>query len=316
MKKKIIALGMSISITTSIAFANPIDPRVISQESSFFKKTKTLTPITLIRKGVGKNNVVQGLTLDNQNQVLYSLNVTGNPEKGVLNRFKISNQFIWTALDAQKPSPYIGHQGISFDALSQTIYSSAGSAVENKGWHIVQFKYQKNRLPENINIIRVFNDAYNKNLNTMPSISPDGKLLVVRGKQGKYNVIRTYNFNQVRNQKDLTSSFVKEWKVDLDLTENGQPFQAMTTDGKYVYMLSGKGDHAPKRLYIYTIDGQLVQKVNNVQLGLAQAKLMGTGQLWEPEGLAIDTKRKQLIFMYAVGDSKQRKAHLYSVDIH
>ncbi|ATO19466.1 hypothetical protein BS636_07235 [Acinetobacter sp. LoGeW2-3] len=312
-------LGLSIYLISLGAIAIPLNQNFLEKKSTFFSNLfdqYSNKPTLVLRRGAGKNNVVQGLTIDSKRETFYTLHVTGNPEKGVLNRFKINNKAKqWIASDTQNPSNLIGHQGITLDPLSGTLYSSSGTGVVNNGWYITKFNYSPKSLPKNIKIIKVFDETYNTNLNTMPSISPDGKIMVVRGKKGKSNIIRIYSFPKIRNQTDITSKFNNEWQVDPDFTQGGQPFQAMTTDGRYVYMLSGKGNLFSKRLYVYDLSGKIIQKIDNLNLGMREARTIGNSNLWEPEGLAIDGVRKELNILFAVGDKGHRKAHLHRVRI-
>ncbi|WP_347453542.1 hypothetical protein [Acinetobacter thermotolerans] len=309
----------SILLVSLETMAIPLNQNYLEQKPTFFSSLATENsskPIILLRKGAGKNNVVQGMAIDSKHKTLYTLHVTGKPEKGAINCFKINDKTKqWTASDNQLPSDLIGHQGITIDPVSGSLYSSSGPGVKNKGWHIIQFTYKPNALPEQTKIIKVFDEKYNKNLNTMPSISPDGKIMVVRGKKGKTNIIRIYSLPKIKNRTNITSGFDHEWEVDPTFTKDDRPFQALTTDGKYVYILSGRGNLLPKHLYVYNLSGKIIQKINNFHLGLKEAKSAGNSSHWEPEGLAIDGVRNELNILFAVGDKGQRTAHLHRVKI-
>lgn len=272
--------------------------------------------VTLKRKGAGKNNVVQGIAIDEKRNIFYTAHVTGTPQKGVINRFELtknSNQLL-EAQDAQKASPIIGHQGITVDPRSGKLVASAGPEVINLGWHVVQFVYTANHLPSS-QVIQVFGEGYSKRTNTMPSFTPDGKYLVVRGKKGKSNIIRVYSGDYLQSNHQL--DYLYEWPVDKKLTENGYPFQAMTTDGHYVYLLSGNSNLTQlKRLLIYTLKGKLIQTLDQINLGQNDAKNISPNSIWEPEGLTVNSKDHQLYIFYAVGKPGQRLGKIYKINIH
>ena len=62
------------------------DKDVIIDDNYIFKKIK------LHRLGKGKNNVTQGLVIDDKTDGLYTLHVTGKPEKGVVNYFLLVDE--------------------------------------------------------------------------------------------------------------------------------------------------------------------------------------------------------------------------------
>lgn len=311
-------IGITLLTTACSMFAAPLKPQDLQDRPQSNQKIRLFQPtdtsVTLQRKGPGKNNVVQGIALDEKQNLIYTTHVTGNPEKGAINRFNYtqsSNEL--HALDAQKPSTMIGHQGISVDPLTGTLFSSAGPDVEQRGWNIVAFNYTPNQLP-NAKTIQVFSAPYGQNLNTMPSFSPNGQYLIVRGQKDKQNVVRVYNRNILTTAQ---ASPLYEWFIDKQITRDKYPLQAMTTDGKYVYLLSGTSRlDLAKRLYVYTLQGQMVQKIEDIQLGRSAAKQLSEKGAWEPEGLTYNPKTKQLYLFYAVGESKQRLGRIYKINVH
>lgn len=274
--------------------------------------------LILNRIGNGRNNVVQGVVYNNETSFLYTLHVTGKPEKGVVNRFKnINNKQNLTAIDFQKPSEFIGHQGISEDPKTRYLLTSAGAGVENSGWYITFFKFSNDSLPEDVSFTKVFDNNYDSRSSTMPVISSEANHLIVRSKLNGINVIRVYNYKKldVQYMSDISTENHVEWPLDAGLTKNNFVLQAITADEKYVYLLSGGRNDSSKRLYIYTLKGKLVRKFDNVILGKNDASVSGKEKHWEPEGLAIDKANNALVIMYALGDHKKRFAQLYFVPI-
>ncbi|WP_407304787.1 hypothetical protein [Acinetobacter sp.] len=275
-------------------------------------------PITLIRTGLGNDHIVQGLALNHTHNFLYTTHVTGNPEQGVINRFKIHSSNLWTAQDAQKPSSLIGHQGISVDPQRDFIFASAGAGIPNKGLYMVKFQYIPNAAPSQIQVIQVFDKTYNTITNTMPSITPDGKYLLVRGNKNKINVIRIFKLDLI-TQKNLTNIcflYEEEWPIDSSFTHDKSAFQGLSTDGTYVYLLSGNKNKGPKRMYVYDLTGKLIQKMDQVTLGHFDSLSNQAIQYWEPEGLTVDSLNHQLYILYTIGNTGQFLGRIYRMKIN
>lgn len=303
----------ALSLTS---YAAPIQLQDVQDPKQQLQKTASMpNGLILIRKGAGKNNVVQGVALDNQRNLLYTTHVTGKPEKGAINRFIFGEKANYlVAQDVQKPSDMIGHQGISVDPISGDIFASAGSALQKRGWKIVRFTYTPNEVPQ-VKPISVFTQGYSTGVNTMPSFSPDGQYLAIRGHKNKVDVIRIYTRDFLNNPTVVKPLY--EWKVDSGLTGKNYPFQSMTTDGKYVYMISGNSQpDLLKRLRVYTLDGQLVQKIDDMSIGRQAAKHIGPTSVWEPEGLTFNQKAQQLYILYGVGEHRQKVGQIYKINVH
>ncbi|RZK48066.1 MAG: hypothetical protein EOO99_11500 [Pedobacter sp.] len=330
-------LPLIFTISAFHAYAKPLNAYLLQQETSnssqhsFFStndnKAKSGTSLksayTLKRVGAGKNNVVQGIAIDHKAKYLYTINVIGTPSKGVINRYRYDQTETKTAIDAQEPSDYIGHQGVTVEPQSSKLWASAGSIVKNHGWYAVRFNYHANAQPKNMQEVKLFGKGYSKGTNSMPTFSPDGKYLVARSaikKDGQsYNVIRVFDLNKINldSQKDLSNNYLYEWNVNLDLTPKNFPFQGMATDGKYVYMISGYGTANNNKLQVYTLQGELVQKLQNVTVGKEQALELRSDNHWEPEGLAIANNPTMNLYMiFATGEKGRRKAFVYSVNIN
>lgn len=278
----------------------------------------TAQSITLIRTGLGNDHIIQGLALDHRHGLLYTTHVEGTPEQGVINRFKIYSSNLWTAQDAQKPSALFGHQGIAVDPLSDCIFASAGSAIPNKGWYMVKFQYMSNAGPSNTQVIQVFDKTYNQMTNTMPSITPDGKYLLMRGNKNRINVIRIFKLDLItqKNLTDIRFLYEDEWPIDSGFTHDKSAFQGLTTDGKYVYLLSGNKNKGPKRIYVYNLTGKLIQKMDHVTLGHFDILSNPAIQYWEPEGLTVDSQNYQLYILYTIGNNGQFLGRIYRMKIN
>lgn len=322
-----IKLCLIFIFSVSIAYAKELPPL----SSECFKEASPdtihscgnadhpLQPTILYRLGPGKNNVVQGIALDSNKRVLYSLHVTGKPEKGVLNRFiDIDGKDTLESVDYQKPSSAIGHQGITLIPNTNWLLSSAGEAIKNKGWYISLFKYAANSDPDPLIAIKIFGSGYSKSTSSMPVVTPDSNYLLVRGRVKNTNIIRVYSLNKtnILNTQDISHASYSEWEVDNHLTDDDYFFQAVTADNKFVYLLSGRAGKGYKRVYIYTLNGKLIEKINDVTLGEKDAIESGIEAHWEPEGLTIDSKVKELYLLFAIGDKGKRIGNMYKLKLH
>ncbi|CAB1218760.1 phage baseplate protein [Acinetobacter bouvetii] len=277
------------------ANAIPLNARHLEQELDLAQTPHigdAAPPITLIRMGLGNQHIIQGLAIDQKHKLLYTTHVEGDPEQGVINRFHLQNSNLWSAQDAQKPSPLIGHQGISVDPHSDFLLSSAGSTVPNKGWYMLKFQYMTNAEPRNPQIIQLFDKRYSKITNSMPVITPDGQYLLVRGNINHMNVIRVFKYDLIarKNLSDISLLYEDEWNIDSGLTQHQAAFQGLTTDGNYVYLLSGGKNAHPKRLYVYDLSGNLIQKMDAVTLGQLDMLFNHRIDYWEPEGLTVELR--------------------------
>lgn len=270
----------------------------------------------LFRAGKGKDNVIQGIALDISHSYLYSLNVTGRPEKGVINRFIYSSTGNLISDAVQTPSDIIGHQGLSIIPADGGILASAGESIANKGWHIVKLTFAPGSTPLNVHFIKIFEPEFKGNISTMPTITPDGDKVIIRGVIGKKNILRIYQGKAINyDLADWSHGHFTQWQISPELTKDKYVLQAMTTDGKNIFLLSGGGNDLPKRLFTYDFDGKLIAINNSVTLGKNEASLSGIERHWEPEGMAYDSKTNNLLMVFAIGDHGTRKALMFRIPL-
>lgn len=286
-------------------------------DESYLINSESQSTLKLTRTGVGKNNVIQGVALDQENNWIYTLHVTGKPESGVINKFNYSETGIIKAEDAQLPSQMIGHQGFTVYNKDGSIFSSAGTAVENKGWYISHFTFSPNSSPQDLAIIKIFDDGYDTKTSSMPVFTSDDRYLVVRGKNEKGNLLRIYDIKNTNlSSGDLSNNHSKEWNVSNEITNDKYDLQAITADERHIYILSGGKNNLPKRMFIYDLNGKLIQKNENVTLGQSEAALSGEEGHWEPEGMSYNSRYKKLLIAFAMGDKHNRTAIIYSIPIN
>ncbi len=268
--------------------------------------------------GPGKNNVVQGLAIDYKSNSLYTLHVTGKPDHGAINYFELPLTEYMKSVNAQQPSLLIGHQGITVDQRTGWIWSSAGKAQDNQGWYIAGFSYQAGNSLSDLKTVQVFDEQFRNYGFTMPVITASSKHLIVNGFKDKKFHIRVFDLNKI-DLNDIATIDGKqkyEWLVDSDLVKDHYFLQAVASDDKYVYLFSGDAALKNKRLYIYTLDGKLVQKSDDITLGKYDAMANGTEGHWEPEGLVYDSSTNSLLFMFAMGDKGKRFATIYRIPVN
>ena len=317
---KILCFGLVCFGSFSInSHAMPLNPHIIQKSiymEFFSKKTDS---IDLIRKGVAKNTAVQGLAINNNTSTLYTIHSYGKPQNAVINRFDYDpTKSTLNALDTQKPSQFIGHQGITIDQQTNMLWASAGDAIENKGLNIIGFRYTANNDVINPIIIKVFSDDYNKNTYAMPVITPDHHFLLVRGNKNGTNVVRGYDLNHVSldHSQDISQQASFEWVINKNFYKDKYALQGLASDGKYIYLMSGGENNQNKRIQVYDLNGQLLQNLNQVTVGkLDNLFNRKTDGYWEPEGLAIDSKNQKLLILFAAGNTKNSIGKLYSISI-
>lgn len=297
----------------------PLNADLLQQNPPITQATdKSVLPVEtiLMRIGKGKNNTVQGIAIDDIRHHLFSLNVTGNPEQGVINEFAEDGKSTRKAVSAGWSSDWIGHQGLAYDPIGKKLWVAAGHRIDDYGRYVVSLRYRADNLPTDIQPVKVFPNTYKKRISTMPAMSPDGRYLIVRGEIKDQMVIRVFD----RNKKDfgkyvnMSSHVAFEWPVPANLVSEKAPLQAMATDGTYVYLLSGTLDSEDKKLYVMTLDGKPVQTLDHLTIGKEHSvEVKGT---WEPEGLMIDpAHQNELNVLFATGPIGHRIARMYTVPI-
>ncbi|MGK3126532.1 hypothetical protein ACCY16_20700 [Candidatus Pantoea formicae] len=271
----------------------------------------------LIRKGAGKKSIIQGLALDNKSRKIYALTTVGNPPMSTVNVFGYEAKKIIVANGFSLPSELLGHQGIAVEPGSPYLITSAGVKYDQYGLYIVRFKFSNNSLPSDIKAIRVFDDSFSEKSITSPAISSDGKYLVVYGRKNNENIIRVFNLNKTKltTSKDISNENISQWKLPLNFIDKDYPLQALASDGKFVYILSGGANKLKKRIGIYTLDGSNVENYYDISLGKNESESIGEEGRWEPEGLTVDSERNEILIMFAMGDKGKRIVKLFRAKI-
>lgn len=327
LNKSLLLLILNISISTYV-HSNPLDtsaletnenPSLYTKFIGFISNSDKISSqkpeIILNKYNPQDPNVVQGLVIDNRQDYIYTMTSLGKPEKSIITRYKYKADGTLLPDIAQPETNIIGHQGITLDPLTGTIWTTAGNGIKNKGWYIVGFKFNDPSSLNNPIIKQVFDKDYKNYTPAMPSISPSGQYIVVAGHNIKNNssVIRVFDFRNLINNSGLSKP-IYEWSIDKSLFKNNFFFQALTTDGNYVYLLGGGENKLNKRIYVYNLKGEIIQKLENVNIG--KPSFTNNNNIrWEPEGLSIDSKNNNLLIMYESNDNSHKYAEIFKTPI-
>ena len=125
-----------------------------------------------------------------------------------------------------------------------------------------------------------------------PTVSTNGKYLVVRGYQSSINRIFVYYLSDVINSAGgagVTPFLEFDTHPDQNNT-NTMKFQGILCDNDVIYCLTGYSQiTVNKLLYAYTLKGELISK-KEITTGKTWAENKGSilsQKKWEPEGLAL-----------------------------
>lgn len=271
----------------------------------------------LVRKGGGKKSIIQGLALDNKNRKIYTLTTVGNPPLSTINVFDYETKQNIVASDFSLPSELLGHQGIAVEPSSSYLITSAGEKYDQHGLYIVRFNFLSNSLPSDIKAIRVFDDSFSGKTITSPAISSDGKYLVVYGRKDNNDIIKVFNLNKIKLNvsSDISNENIFQWSLPTGFIDKKHPIQALASDGKFVYILSGGANQLNKRIGIYTLDGSNVKNYYDITLGKNESESIGEEGRWEPEGLTVDSEKNEILIMFAMGDKGKRIVKLFRTKI-
>lgn len=278
----------------------------------------------LNRVGQGKNNVVQAHTFSGN--YIYTQHVTGKPEFGVINQFTLLNNKHSGNLNAQSASQIsslIGHQGLATQTLKNgdtLLWTSANSNLAEYGTKVVRIRYNSNGDMTEVNIYQLFDiQNYRIKGSTTPTISTDGKWLIVRGylKQGKQSrsEIRLFPLSYFTDDGDYSPFYVKRFLLDDVVSrDKNYPLQSIASDGKHIFVYAGfYQPDVKKKLYCYSLQGELLAVNDDVQVGKEMALSDGKGQHYEPEGLAFEKINgiNTLTMGVASGDKGARKYRIW-----
>lgn len=234
---------------------------------------------------------------------IYSLHVTGSGsnETAVIQKHGADGgraiaKIVCSSGGAEK----IGHQGLSYEKTvdGKHIFWSSKKGDQDS---VVRFELsedsQGNLHIGNVEEFKIWQGGEGSGSSASPTISADGQYLIVE-KVGLYSgEIAVYKLDGFNENSQPEYRF----PLDESLTsQNKNYFQAVASDGEYVYMVTGAGGSKdPKKIAKYTIDGEIVG-ISDFTIGQDTS---GANRHFEPEGLFFteDGKLAVLVAMGSLG---------------
>ncbi|MDU4995563.1 MAG: hypothetical protein E6265_03145 [Enterobacteriaceae bacterium] len=194
----------------------------------------------------------------------------------------------------------IGHQGIGVYEDRTRGMNLIFTSKKNSPFSGLAFLIKNDDLVMKREIF-FFDDSFFKKNEVIPTISSDGKFLIVRGRFASRNmIIRVFDLEYIvdkiiNSNKDIifvTSGYKYQWSLpdNIFTYKSGElrPLQAIASNGKIVSIVLGNARVNPKAIYNFTMDGNLLGSNTNVTVGMDRVKSYGEEGFFEPEGLSID----------------------------
>lgn len=244
---------------------------------------------------IKSENVIQGFAMNSPNDFY------------TLEQQKIGQVFspvIYRYIDNKPRIIYqdkdIGHQGFSLE--DNTRNGSIIFWTSEKGNPLSALRYEldkNNKLIHKTKII-LFPSEYNVKNETIPTISSDNKFLVVRGRtKSRVMFIRVFELSKIKkiiisgktSEVDVSDKYKYTWLLPTNTLINNdaslRPLQAMASEGTHVLILYGNAKINPKTLFTYTMNGKLINKNTNIDIGKSMAQTDPGGYFYEPEGISF-----------------------------
>jgi hypothetical protein len=271
-----------------------------------------------------EKTITQSFVIDNRTNESFGQtlkNISKNPDvfAAIISHYpgKIG---VLRAKNWTNPLEVIGHQGLAIQYINSERYFW-GALNENyssdSGVYAIRYRLEGGAL-NSIEFFKVFADR-NTTQPTSPTISADGKYLIVQMVRENEYEIRSFNLDMLSHEGDFSNSYTHHFILKRDRNKNGPyALQALASDGARIFMLMGsfKVDEI-NILNIYTIDGSFIESIS-LTSGEDRARNTGKGTHYEPEGLTwLNTAEgSELILQVAAGDGKNRSCLLYGTSIY
>ncbi|MFC3111225.1 hypothetical protein ACFQAT_05795 [Undibacterium arcticum] len=220
-----------------------------------------------------------------------SLRKNGDDETSLVTRIRLTARGSET-VDATLPFHVLGHQGISIEHRTNgPVWLWGSKGGKDGGREAIRFMYKPNQSISDVESYTLFDQRFMSKNVTMPKVCYGNQTLVVRGRTApREQYIRIFNLEQLKRggPGDYSNQFVAEWPLPEALLSDGNPVQGIACDDKYVYILAGRSEiDQPKKIYVMTLNGQVVRKNINVTIGRNIALFDGKGKFYEPEGISV-----------------------------
>ena len=285
-----------------------INPMKMNDSNSYNTKI-------LYRIGTSTGNVMQGFCVDKKNNALYTTHVSSTyvvgEEWAIINKFQSESSLVSTATHSTAPSNIVGHQGISIQYFNDEIkfWASANYQVTNSGTKAIRFKINDtiagagNSTITDTEEFKLFPGTGGGSIT--PTVSSCGRYLVVEDNAS----VRVFDINIFTTAGDYSSKCIYEFTIPAYLA-----LQGLACDGNFIYILQGRSDpNINTYLSTYSLDGKLISKNTNFDIGLTNSLQDGEGLHHEPEGLCIANIKgvDSLQMIVSSGDVGERSARVY-----
>lgn len=277
----------------------------------------------LTAQGTGAGNVMQGFCEDPYLGELYSMHVTGSPEKTVINKYESNGKRTQTGHRWNSVATAdVGHQGldICWDKDGNRYFWSSANISDSD----YEDKVRRFQISDGAGtdlaisgsvLYTLFSGAGNGYVT--PCVSLDGRWLVAENSAGGVpTTIRVFDLNELLEggAGDYSSNYIYEFTTK-DINGSTLPLQDMACDGSYIYIVAGDSDTANENtVLVYSLDGTLIQEFDALVVGKTEALADDTGtDAYEPEGLnwLWHNGRPMLALLNASGDSGNRKNRVW-----
>lgn len=257
----------------------------------------------------------QAFCFDERIRALYLM------ENGMMCRYDMDGPVDAYEIDnSASPSPYIGHQGLSVEYLRSGVKFWSTSAIG--GRYAYRFDYVAGQPLGPGDNYKLFTDGLFANSSSCtPSVSTCGLYLIAHGTRWgtMTTVIRVFEMRVLveGGSGDYSDKWLYEWETQ-GLVREGNPLQATACDGANVFLYAGGtgfGSNTYKRLYTFSLKGELIMKEDNLRIGRGNALTDGSGVKYEAEGLAIlqGPTGSTLCVGVMSGDVRARRYRIYGV---
>ena len=230
----------------------------------------------------GINSVPQGVAYDPVNERLYEVAAGGTDGRGhSLNIFQATTTGVLDDYYRNR-SEFFGHQGVglSYDQedgnpiiwMSRNYNDTPNTGHQVTAFTGVNLVSEENSITANIKVFDVF-EATGGSQSVTPTISSCGRYLVGKFLVGESARIRIFDAQRMWKNRatklDYSKDYLHEFTVpkptDVDL-------QGLACDGTYVYILEAQyGFNNNAWVYVATMQGDIVDKVNIANVGLQDA---------------------------------------------
>jgi hypothetical protein len=276
-----------------------------------------------IRGPGGKINGIQYFSFDERNRDLYSLNlnIAKNGNRSTINRYPLDGDRSKQSEGFSTPlGNVVGHQGLGLEYLPEggvRLWSTYYKDFRQ----VARYSYSDGAPVGDVQIYRLFGVGFRPYVSSTPTISLDQKFIVAAGKKKgeTYQTVRVWRLADLvaNGGGDYSKSWLYEWDL-RDLIGPQHPLQGIASDGKRIWIIAGSSKiNEPKRLGVYSLEGRVLDKDDNMTVGRAQALLDGVGKVYEPEGLALieDDGKVYLCIGIVSGDKGFRHARIYKAPL-